>query len=204
MLARRHKRCGGATQLPPLRAVSLIMRLAACLLAAVMIALAGAAPAGAAWSRQRVAANALDYARTTMAANDRGDAALVYDAGAPGLYVSVARPGSAFGRPRLVPNSKFGGFERIAVDEHGNVLVGWTYNDGSQPPRPFARDEGCCRRIRLALLRHGSTRFSVSGTIGPPGVDSFLEALAIINGRVGVAWGANGEAGARFSRRGLR
>jgi hypothetical protein len=138
-----------------------------------------------------------------VAGNERGNAALVYD-GANGLYVAVAEPGRDFGPPRLVPSSRDGrDFERIAVDERGNVLVGWTYNDGSQAPRPSQRDEGCCRRVRLALLRHGSSQFVVSRTMGRPGFDSWLRSIAIVNGRVGVLWDDSDFTSARFSRRGL-
>src|SRR4051794_36065770 len=177
------------------------MRLAAWLLAAVALALATASPA-AAWTRQRVANSDYDYGGAVLAGNERGNAALVFD-GTAGLYVAVAEPGRDFGRPRLVPRSRDGGFERIAVDERGDVLVGWTYNDGSKAPRPNQRDEGCCRRIRLALLRHGSSRFVVSSTMGRPGFDSQLRSIAIVNGRVGVAWDDFGFVSARFSRRGL-
>src|SRR3954447_14723420 len=123
------------------------MRLAACLLAAMALALAAASPAGAAWTRQQVASSAPDYIHSaTIARNERGHAALVFsDAG--GLHVSVAEPGPEFGRPRRVPRSGGGGgYERLAVDEHGNVLLGWTYNDESQPPRRSTAPRGCARR----------------------------------------------------------
>jgi hypothetical protein len=181
------------------------MRLAAWLLAAMALALAAASPAGAAWTRQQVASSAPDYIHSaTIAGNERGHAALVFS-DAAGLHVAVAEPGREFGRPRRVPRSGGGGgYERLAVDENGNVLLGWTYNDESQPPRPFQRDEGCCRRIRLALLRHGSSHFEVTGTMGRPRFDSQLRHIAMINGRVGVAWDDFGGPSARFSRRGLQ
>jgi hypothetical protein len=182
------------------------MRLAACLLAAVAIVLASAPAAGAAgWSRQKIANDAVYYSPPVIGGNERGDAALVFRRD-DGLYVAVARPGGDFGRGHRIPGSAFGdpAALRVAVDARGNILVGWTYNDGSKAPRPNARDEGCCRRIRLALLRHGTTRFGVSKTMGRPGFDSALRAMAIVEGRVGVAWDDFDGASAKFSSRALK
>jgi hypothetical protein len=187
------------------------MRLGAVLVVAF---LAAASPARAAWQRQRIATEGVSYIAPALAGNERGDAALVFRRGAA-VYVAVARPGGDLGRARKIPAADFskrtGRFDfgnperlQVAVDERGNVLVGWTYNDGSAAARPFSRDEGCCRRIRLALLRHGSSRFVASKTMGRPGVDSYLQTLAIVAGRVGVAWSDNNGINAKFSRRGVQ
>jgi hypothetical protein len=190
------------------------MRLAAWLLAAMGLALAAASPAGAAWKRQLVAKDGVYDTAPALAGNERGDAALVFRRG-NAVYVAIARPSGDLGRARKIPAADFGdpipGSDfgnpnglRVAVDERGNTLVGWTYNDGSAPPRPSSRDEGCCRRIQLTLLRHGSTRFVASKTMGRPGVDSYLEGIAIVDGRVGVAWDDYYGTNAKFSRRGLQ
>ena len=192
----------------------MVMRLAVWLLAAMGLALASASPTAAAWKRQLVATDGFAYTAPALAGNERGDAALAFRRG-NAVYVAIARPGGDLGRARRIPaadfgkgrpGSDFGNPEslRVAVDERGNTLVGWTYNDGSAPARPFSRDEGCCRRIRLALLRHGSRRFVASETMGRPKIDSHLRSTAIVDGRIGVAWDDFDGTNAKFSRRGVQ
>jgi len=171
----------------------------------VLIALLVITSSASGWSRQRLTKDAPDgYEDVGLAANDRGDAAIVFE-GRAGISVAIARRGRAFGRPRIVRGG--GDFTatqpRVAVDERGNVLVLWSYNDGTEPDPPFARDEGCCRRIHLSLRRAGGRSFGRPRTVGPPGQDSELQAFSMVNGRIGVGWTDYDGVAARFSRRGL-
>src|SRR2546423_7536828 len=101
------------------------MRLAAWLLAAMAIIALGAAPAGAAWTSQRVAQTPSgESGAPVLAGNERGDAALVFRSGS-GISLALARPGREFGRPRKVPGTSNESSGRVAIDEHGNVLVVW-------------------------------------------------------------------------------
>jgi hypothetical protein len=175
-------------------------------LAAVAAVLAGAlaaSPAAATWSRERVASNAYEYGNPLLAMNERGDAALLYDTDT-GLALARARPGRAFGRPREVPGAGDDSNIGVAVDEHGNVLVAWSENDHSEEAPPFSRDEDCCERIKVVLLRPRSTRFSGPKTLSRAGRDAYLQAVAIVDGRIGIGWNEDYEVVARFSRRGLR
>jgi hypothetical protein len=180
------------------------MRLAVWLLAAVAIALLGASPAGASWSRERVAAHiGIDgYGDLALAGNGRGDAALLFET-RDGLSLALARPGHGFGRPRAVPHVGDETNAGVAMDERGNVLVVWTDNDHTIPAAPFSRDDDCCNRVRVALLRAESRRFSGPKTISPRRVDAFPQAFSIVNGRVGIAWNEGLDVVGRFSRRGL-
>jgi hypothetical protein len=181
------------------------MRLAACLVALAVVVLAGASPAVAAWRTQRVATDrSADFGLVGMAGNGRGDAALVYEED-NGIALAVARPGRPFAAPRLLPRSgDYSNVDQVAIDERGNVVVVWNYNDGSQPDPIDVRGEGCCERLRIALLKRGSRHVEGPRTLGAPGLDSYLGALSIVNGRIGVAWSDDsGSVVARFSRRGL-
>jgi hypothetical protein len=179
------------------------MRLAGTLLALAMVALAAASPAEAVWSHERVASGAADYGEVALAANERGDAALLFER-RPGLSLALARPGGNFGRPRAVPRVGDESDAGVAVDERGDVLVVWNYNDHTKPAPSFSRDDDCCERIRVALLPKGAKRFSGPKTLGPAGTDAYLQAFSLVNGRVGIGWSEGGQVVARFSRRGLR
>jgi hypothetical protein len=186
------------------------MRLSALLLTLAVAALAAASPASAGWTLERVAAHigTGGYGDLTLAGNARGDTALLFET-SHGLSLALARPGGGFGQARAVPHAgvrQVGGDSNlgVAIDEHGSALVIWTENDHTRRAPPSSRDDDCCERVRVALLRAGSKRFSGPKTISPAGIDAFPQAFSLVNGRVGVAWREGSEVAARFSPRGLR
>jgi hypothetical protein len=170
-------------------------------------ALVGAAPAMAGWSEpQRLAVGQERFEDVALAGNTHGDAAAVWENGR-GISIAFARRGRLFGAPTSIPGGRDGFSPKVAIDEKGNVLVLWSYFDNTSPGHPELRDEGCCNGIRLTMRSVAGGRFRRVQALTPVGRDVSSTALAIVNGRVGVAWGEFGlsaSIGARFARAGHR
>jgi hypothetical protein len=92
----------------------------------------------------------------------------------------------------------------VAIDESGNVLVVWSYFDGTAPAPPGDRDEGCCNAVRMTVRSASSGHFRRSQNLVPEGHDVRVGAIAIVAGRVAVAWAQASRIRARFAPRGRR
>jgi hypothetical protein len=171
--------------------------------AAVIASLVVAAPASG-WATQRLFDGQVNRAdeEIELAGNVRGDAALVF-LDRRGLRLAYARRGHAFGPARRVPRSRGGTVPRVVIDRRGNVALAWNYFDGTDPPHPEARDEGCCLGGRFTTWNPRSRRFRRVQTLTPKGREVDIDALAIGAGRAAVAWSPyNGRSRMRFARRG--
>lgn len=125
--------------------------------------------------------------RTTLASNDRGDAAVAWwERGRHSrLYVAVRRPGRRFAAPQRVAGAGFGDVS-VAVGPRGDMLVAWE-SAGVIRTRTLAR-----RGDRFGAVMRVTRSRSVR--------QADLEAGLSRAGRAVVAWGAQfrssgGEAG---------
>lgn len=130
-----------------------------------------------------------------IAANARGRRVIVW-AERHGLYLAVAQPGHRFGPARLVHGERHDVTRpRVAMNERGDAVVLWTFLDGTYVAGPEDRDESCCYRGRVAVLRRDG-RLGPIATLSPRGVESRIGAYAIgADGRYGVAWRESDEPG---------
>ena len=155
--------------------------------ASVGTVLSAAAPA-AAWAPQRLFTGGDFFQQTVaLAQNTRGDAAVVFQ-DLRAVRLAVARPGHRFSRPRRVPGSRGGANARVAIDEQGDVLVAWEYDDGTAPEVPEDRDSGCCVGVRMTVRDGRSGHFRRVQRLTPTGHDIILGDMAINHGRVALGW----------------
>lgn len=161
------------------------------LAAATLVALGSAAPCAQAWRSQRLFTGSDFDQSVALAANGRGDAAAAFE-DSRGVRLALARSGRQFGRSKRVPGSQSGRDPKVAIDESGNVLVVWSYNDGTAPPRPFDRDEGCCLGARMTVRNARNGHFRAVQNLTSEGHDLYVGAAAIAAGRVAIAWSEGG------------
>lgn len=128
-----------------------------------------AVPASAAWTEQRLPGAAGLYVQPHVAANARGDAAVVWGA-RPHRFLAVRPAGRArFGPPIALPDR--GKADRVAVLSDGTVLVGWLSLDGTARSGPGVRE--CCLVAYLQRLRPGSRRLSAPRAVTTRGIDLY-------------------------------
>jgi hypothetical protein len=163
-------------------------------LAAAALALALAPAAQGAWGPAETVgpAGGFGYDGPSIAARSNGFRAIAYTNGTHAT-IATARAGGRFGKPRRIPNGRVADYDlvlepRVEVDEHGNALVIWAYDDVFRLPDDEAKvDEGCCRPLRFTVLR-ANGRFDPVRRLTPRGRDVGLGDAVIENGRVHIVW----------------
>jgi hypothetical protein len=175
------------------------------LLALATAALSEAADSGkTGWSRPvTLEGRPLRYVHpvVTVVGNPRGDVAVgwIEDRG---FRVAFKPAHRAFGRATLLPGR--GGFEAsidLAINRRGDLVAGWAYNDGSIPADPYAREDGCCVRVRLAVKPPGR-RFGRTRTVSTPlrSDPRFVDVAISPRGAAAAVWSQGDRALAAFAR----
>ena len=166
------------------------MRAAICLTFAVL--LLAAAPAQAVeWTPPELVGEIGGewFSEADMAGNPSGFRAVVAPSDR-GVSVATARDGGRFGRLRHVPGSGdlAEGGAYVEVDQRGNALIAWYYEDHTRGAVDEDRfDEGCCTGARFTVLRRDGT-FEPTRTLAPRGRDAGIWSMRIDAGRVGIAY----------------
>jgi hypothetical protein len=171
---------------------SLRMRAAIAATLVALSILAAAPGAGAVtWSAPEVVATGDDVtgAEVQLVGNPSGFLAVGMTR-ANRVVVATARGGGGFGGARRVPGSgELGEFGySLDLDEHGNLLVVWDYDDNTRGAIEEDRfDEGCCTGARFTVLRRDGS-FDPVTTLAPRGRNVSVQAARIERGRVGIAY----------------
>ena len=132
------------------------------------------------------------YNGPSIDGNSKGFRAIAYGSGGRAM-VATARDGGRFGRPIRVPGAALSGYDYAAepgveVDERGNALIVWSYDDPWREADEDSRfGEGCCVGVRFTVLR-ADGRFDPVRRLTPRGRSVFLVEADIAEGRVGLAW----------------
>jgi hypothetical protein len=93
-----------------------------------------------------------------LVGDEAGDSAVVWTSPTSELRVARARAGHVFGAGRLLSRKSGAGGPMIAMDQRGDVIVAWEYNDRSVAIPTFMELSYCCDHVVVATLPAGSAR----------------------------------------------
>ena len=161
----------------------------------LLLAALPAAEAAAEWSEPRpVAPGAAQTSPLPpFAVNQSGQAVVAWNDPRRGVRVATRRAGaSSFARPVTVPGSRDSGQAVVAINDRGDVVVGWP---------TYVRD-CACQAVSASTRRAGSS-FRQAQIVSLAGENAGQPVVAIgPGGTAGVSWQSEAGVEASFARRG--